>query len=131
MLLPRQAHHNPQGMLLCRIQQPTGRHRVHANRIDAVFRHQFEVVRYNLSIVSLLTIGAGPESAIGDAANVQLLIAHKEEFAMNARACISDHRGQRDRRLRRICPCAVSGGDVRRPFFVFQDHLHEVTRGVH
>ena len=68
-------------MSLRNIQQPARRHCVGANCVQAVCRHQSKILLDNFWIVALVAILVETECSIGDAANIQLFITGKDEFA--------------------------------------------------
>ncbi len=56
MLFPRQPHHHPQPVTLCRIKQPARWYRIGADGIQAVFRHLGKVTLYYVEVVVLVAI---------------------------------------------------------------------------
>ena len=86
MLLPRQADHDAQAVLRGEVEQPERRRRVGAHGVDPAGRHLREVLRHALEVGELLPVLVGPERAVGDAADVELLVAGVQELARRARS---------------------------------------------
>src|SRR5207248_1516325 len=68
------------------VEEPARRHRVGADGVDVVRRHLREVPCDTSRVVELAALLVGTEGPVGDAADVQLLVADVEELARSARA---------------------------------------------
>ena len=79
----RQPGHDPQPMLLRRVQQPARRRRVGANRVHAVGRHPSKVALHHLRLWEFLTPLIWAKGAVSDPADIQLLPADENEFALH------------------------------------------------
>src|SRR5438093_4754011 len=66
------------------VQEPARRQRVRADGVEAVGRHLREVTLDHIGAGVGGAILGGPEGAVRDAADIQLLRADKEEFALHA-----------------------------------------------
>src|SRR6266571_7257281 len=89
VLFPRQAYHDAKAMLLRSIQKPAWRYGVSADRVQVVSGHLSKVSLDSFWAAILAAILARAKWAIRDAPDVQLLIPHKDEFALHARSDIS------------------------------------------
>src|SRR5207245_10330437 len=88
MLLPRQTYHDAETLLLRSVQQPARRHTVSADSVHAV---SDDLGKLSLSNVRMWVLGAvfiGAEWPISHTANIEFVVAEKNEFAFYMRAGI-------------------------------------------
>ena len=93
--LDRQADHDTQAVACRCVEQPARRHRIGADRVDPMRRHQSEVLLDNVGLGDLAAVGAAPERAVGDAADVELFVADVEELAARGQPAQSGRGGLR------------------------------------
>ncbi len=104
MLLPGQTDHNSQAVLVRQIEDPAGRNGVGAYGVRAAGRNVREVPSDALQVRVRMAICIGAEWSVGNATNVQLVLASKEELAADVDAL----RGQRRRHWAQV----VTGSSV-------------------
>ena len=114
VLLPRKPDHDVEPVARCQIEQPGGRHRVRAHRVEAVLGHGPEVVLDPRFIVVLATAGVRPERAVGNATQIDLAVAREQELAACLQArpdwqTLRRHRTQGGRRIRHGYPLPDGG----------------------
>ena len=85
VLLPGQADQHLDAVTVRRIEEPPGRYRVGADRVDTILGHRFEVAGDGRHTAVLVARGIGPERAIRDAANPDLVVAAEKEAAPDVR----------------------------------------------
>ncbi len=77
VLLPREADDDPETMVYSAIEEPDGRRRVGAHRVDARVGHGSEVGRDGGG-VGIVTVGAGTEGPVRNSSDVQLPVCVEE-----------------------------------------------------
>ena len=87
----RQPGHDPQPMLLRLVQQPVRRRRVGANSVHPVGRHPSKVALHHLRLREFLALLIGTKGAVSDPADIQLLPAGENEFALHAGTIVRRH----------------------------------------
>ena len=81
VLLGRKADHDAEAVALGDVEQRAGRHRVgDANGGDPIVRHGGEVPFHHREVEVLAAVGGGREGPVGDATDVQLLVADEQEL---------------------------------------------------
>ena len=75
VLFPRQAHHDPQAMPVCRVQQPARRYGVDAHGIDAVGSHQGEIPVDDFQRMVLAAVRLRLKRAVCHTPHVEFLFA--------------------------------------------------------
>jgi len=83
MLFPWETYHNAEVVSLRSVQEPEGRYSVRADRVETICGHLGEISLDNLRIMMLIAILIQAEGPIGDTADIHLLIAGKDEFALH------------------------------------------------
>ena len=92
MLLPRQTYHDAETLLLRSIQQPARRHTVSADSVHAVSDDLGKVSLNNVRMWVLAAVFIGAEWPISHTANIEFVVAEKNEFAFYMRAGIGPRR---------------------------------------
>ena len=83
MLLPGQADHDPQAVLLSDIEEPARRYGVGAHRVDIVGCNLGEIAIYNFRTMIFTIIFVRFEGAIGYSSYIKLLGPSKKEFPLD------------------------------------------------
>src|SRR5205807_2201842 len=81
MLLPRQTYHDAETLLLRSVQQPARRHTVSADSVHAVSDDLGKVSLNNVRMWVLAAVLIGAEWPISHTADIEFLVAQKDEFA--------------------------------------------------
>jgi hypothetical protein len=85
VLLPRDADHDAQSVILGDIKQPPRRHGVRANRVETVGRNVRKIALDFLDVVVFFAGGVGPERAVSHSAHPKLGIGYVNELTENSR----------------------------------------------
>jgi hypothetical protein len=86
VLLPGQPDHHEQPVALGGVEQPPGRHRVHAHGVDALLDHRREVALDQIGVIELAGHLVGRERPVRHAADVELPIVGVEVAPAYGRA---------------------------------------------
>src|SRR2546425_5389114 len=102
VLLGRQAHHHPEPVPICGVEQRARRHGVgDSHRVEAVGHHLSEIPFDDVEVVILVSVRVRSERSIGDAAHIQLVVAGDQELTLDGRAAPAERFGQYRRCRRR------------------------------
>ncbi len=112
VLLPAEADHHSQSMIVGDIEEPSRGHGVCAHRIRSHSRDSSEVSRYGGNVVIDTTVCCWSEWPVSDAADEELFIAGKNELAANL---WTTHWSGRHWRPGQARPIAVRRKSSRRP----------------
>src|SRR5581483_1418720 len=107
VLLPRDARHHHEAVLMSQIEQPALGGAVETNRVDAAGRHLCEVARDRVRLEATGRLGA--ERTVGDALDPQLLPSQIQRLAPHAgaRGRLTGDLGLGGRHLRSAARCAL------------------------
>ena len=97
VLLGGESDHDAEAVALRDVQERAWRHRMgDAHGVDAGRRHLAEVALHLREVLVLIPLGVGRERAVGDAADVELLVPDEQELPANVwpRRRLNGRRGE-------------------------------------